>query len=114
MKKFDWKKVLPHAIAIGIFLIVAVFYCKPALTGKVLQQSDIIQWKGMSKDIYNYKDTHGEAPLWSNGMFSGMPGYLIAGKVNNQVPYFFSEALSLFLGKPFQFFFLACVCFYFL
>jgi hypothetical protein len=114
MKNFDWKKVLPHLFAIGIFLIVAVFYCRPALQGKVLQQSDITQWKGMSEDIRHFKEIHGEAPLWSNSMFSGMPGYLIAGRTNNVVPFYFGEALSLFLGKPFQFFFLACVCFYFL
>ena len=114
MKNFDWKKVLPHVYAIGIFLIIALFYCKPALQGKVLQQSDITQWKAMSKDIYNYKAIHGYAPLWTNSMFSGMPGYLIAGEVNNDVPYIFAQALSLFIGKPFQFFFLACVCFYFL
>lgn len=114
MKNFDWKKVLPHVYAIGIFLIIALFYCKPALQGKVLQQSDITQWKGMSHDIHTYKEIHGEAPLWTNSMFSGMPGYLIAGRANNNVPFYFGEALSLFLGKPFQFFFLACVCFYFL
>ena len=114
MKKFDWKKILPHVYAIGIFLMVAFFYCKPALQGKVLQQSDITQWKGMSKDIYDFKEKHGEAPLWTNSMFSGMPGYLIAGKTNNNLPYYFSIIISLFLGKPFQFFFLACICFYFL
>ncbi|MGI8635234.1 MAG: YfhO family protein [Segetibacter sp.] len=114
MKNFEWKKLLPHVIAIGIFLIIALFYCRPALQGKVLQQNDITQWKGMSHDIYQYKEKHGVAPLWTNSMFSGMPGYLIAGRTNNYVPYYFAEALSLFLGKPFQFFFLACVCFYFL
>jgi len=114
MNRFDWKKLVPHAIAVAIFLIVALVYCKPALQGKVLQQSDITQWKGMAKDIYDYKAKYGEAPLWTNGMFSGMPGYLIAGKTNNVVPYYFTEAISLFLPKPFQFFFLACICFYFL
>ena len=114
MKNFDWKKVLPHVYAIGIFLIIALFYCKPALQGKVLQQSDITQWKAMSKDIYDYKAINGHAPLWTNSMFSGMPGYLIASEVNNDVPYLFAQALALFIGKPFQFFFLACVCFYFL
>ena len=114
MKNFDWKKALPHIIAIGIFLVIALIYCHPALQGKVLQQQDITQWKAMSHDIYQYKDLHGEAPLWTNNMFSGMPGYLIAGKTNNYLPFYFGEALSLFLGKPFQFFFLACVCFYFL
>jgi hypothetical protein len=109
-----FNKVLPHLIAVVIFLVVALIYCKPALEGKVLQQSDVTQWKGMSKDIYNYKDKHGEAPLWTNGMFSGMPSYLIATRNNNHLPYYFSVALSLFLNKPFHFFFLACICFYFL
>ncbi len=68
----------------------------------------------MSKDIYNYKEIHGTAPLWTNSMFSGMPGYLIAGEVNNDVPYIFSQVISFGLPKPFQFFFLACICFYFL
>jgi hypothetical protein len=114
MKNFDWKKVLPHVFAIGIFLLVALIYCKPALEGKVLQQSDITQWKAMSKDVYNYKEVHGEAPLWTNSMFSGMPDYLIASRTNNHLPYYFAEALALFLPKPFQFFFLACICFYIL
>ena len=114
MKHFDWKKLLPHIIAIAIFLVVAVIYCKPALEGKVLQQHDITQWKAMAHDVYEVKDKTGEAPLWTNSMFSGMPGYMIAGNTNNHVPYYFASVLSLFLGKPFQFFFLACVCFYFL
>ena len=65
-------------------------------------------------DVLQFKEKHGKAPLWTNSMFSGMPGYLIAGKTNNNVPYYFAEAISFFLGKPFQFFFLACICFYFL
>ncbi len=112
MKKFSWKPLVPHIIAVVVFLIVALIYCKPALEGKVLQQHDITQWKAMAKDIYDYKETHGEAPLWTKSMFSGMPGYMIATKANNVVPYYFQEALSLFLPKPFKFFFLACVCFY--
>jgi hypothetical protein len=112
MKKFSWKPLLPHIIAVVVFLIVALIYCKPALEGKVLQQHDITQWKAMAKDIYDYKETHGEAPLWTNSMFSGMPGYMIATKANNVVPYYVQEVLSLFLPKPFKFFFLACVCFY--
>lgn len=112
MKKFSWKPLIPHIIAVAVFLIVALIYCKPALEGKVLQQHDITQWKAMAKDIYDYKETHGEAPLWTKSMFSGMPGYMIATKANNVVPYYVQEVLSLFLPKPFKFFFLACVCFY--
>lgn len=112
MNKFSWKPLIPHFIAVGIFLVVAFIYCKPASEGKVLQQHDITQWKAMAKDIYDYKAEHGEAPLWTESMFSGMPGYMIATKANNVVPYYVQEVLSLFLPKPFKFFFLACICFY--
>jgi hypothetical protein len=114
MNKFSWKPLLPHIIAVAVFLVVALIYCKPALEGNVLQQGDVTQWKGMSKDAYNYKEKHGEMPLWTNGMFSGMPTYQIATKANSYVPYYAHQALSLFLPKPVNFFFLACICFYIL
>lgn len=114
MKKINWQKIYPHLIAIAIFLIVAAVYCKPALQGKVMQQGDLAQWVGMSKDQQNYLDTNGHAPLWTNGMFSGMPGYMIIGYSNNSLPAYFINVLSLFLPSPLNFFFLACICFYFL
>ena len=113
MKNLDVKKLIPHLVAIASFIIIAVIYCKPALDGKVLQQSDIFHWKGMSKDIQDYRDTHnGVAPLWTNSMFSGMPGYQIATNNNNYVGYYGNEIFSLFIPKPFRFFILACFGFY--
>src|SRR5688572_8807247 len=114
MKNFDWKKVLPHLMAIGIFLIVALIYCRPALEGKVLQQSDIIQWKGMSKDAFNFQEKTGHFPLWINNMFAGMPSFQVGAEYNNKIPYIFIDILSLKLPKPISYFFLACLCFYFL
>ena len=115
MKRFDFRKLLPHLAAITVFVLVAVIYCKPALEGQVLQQSDIIHWKGMSKDIQDYRDTHdGVAPLWTTNMFGGMPGYQIATNNNNYLSYYANEAFSLFIPKPFRFFILACMGFYFL
>lgn len=114
MNKFSWKPLLPHIFAVAVFLIVALVYCKPVLEGKVLQQGDITQWRGMAQDAYNYKENHGEMPLWTNGMFSGMPTYQIASRANSYVPFYAHQALSLFLPKPINFFFLACICFYIL
>lgn len=114
MKNINWKKILPHIIAVAIFLVVALVYCKPSLQGKVLQQSDITQWKAMAQNQKVFQEKTGEVPLWTNGMFSGMPGYMIMGKANSYLPYYFTQAISLFLPKPFQFFFLGCICFYFL
>lgn len=105
---------MPHVFAVAVFLIVALIYCKPALEGKVLQQSDVTQWKAMSKDAFNYADRHGQFPLWVNNMFSGMPSFQTAATYNNNVPYIFINIFSLWLPKPINFFFLACVCFYFL
>ena len=113
MKNFDWKKLLPHVFAIGIFLIVAVIYCKPALEGKVLQQTDIVYWKGTAQNAFEYKKTHGQFPLWNTHVFSGMPDYQVAMESKSYL-IDFGKILSLGLPKPINYFFLACVCFYIL
>ncbi len=109
------KAIIPHLIAIGVFLVVALVYCKPALEGKVLQQSDIIHWKGMAQSSFEYKETHGHFPLWTNSMFGGMPAYQIAIDAPNPIAIGYLHFLfTLFLPKPFSFFFLLCIGFYFL
>jgi hypothetical protein len=75
MKNFDWKRLVPHIIAIVIFLIVAAIYCKPALQGKVVVQNDITHWEGAFHQSEQYKDKHGKYPLWTNALFSGMPTF---------------------------------------
>ena len=115
MNKGLVQKLLPHLIAVVIFLIIALIYCKPVLQGKVLQQSDVVQWKAMAQNSFEYKEKHGEFPLWTNGMFSGMPAYQIAMEPDVPVnPMWFHGLATLYLPKPISFFFLACICFYFL
>ncbi|MEO8765028.1 MAG: hypothetical protein ABI416_12105, partial [Ginsengibacter sp.] len=114
MKNFNFKKILPHLVAVAIFLIVAVIYCKPSLEGKVVMQHDIQGWRGMSQQSVEFHDKYGYYPLWSNSMYSGMPGYQIAfdSRTKLQVGYL-DPILTLGLPKPISFFFLACICFYF-
>ena len=115
MNKGLVRKLLPHFIAVVIFLIIALIYCKPALQGMVLQQSDIVQWKAMAQNSFEFKEKHGHFPLWTNGMFSGMPAYQIAMEPDIPVtPMWFHGLATLYLPKPISFFFLACICFYFL
>lgn len=115
MLKSIFKSALPHIIAVAIFAIVAIIYCKPALEGKVLQQSDITQWKGMAQDAMVYAEKNGQHPLWTNSMFGGMPTYQITG-----VPGFaysvgiLDQIFTLKLAEPISLFFLASICFYFL
>jgi hypothetical protein len=109
------KKALPHLIAIAAFLIVAVVYCRPALEGKVVGQSDIEQWKAMAQQSNEYKARNGHFPLWTESAFSGMPGYTISIDAQTPLNYSYLErALSLGLPQPINFFFLACICFYIL
>ncbi|SJZ52888.1 YfhO family protein [Sediminibacterium ginsengisoli] len=116
MKNFQWKSLLPHVIAVAVFVIVAVIYCKPALEGKVLAQTDVIHWKGMAQDMVNYQQTHDNKwPLWNNNLFSGMPGYQVAiGSDNALSPALFHQLFMLYLPKPIGYFFLLCIGFYFL
>lgn len=115
MKKFDFKKLVPHLIAIGVFLIVAVIFCKPALeSGVVLKQGDVSGWQGMSHQSFEYKEQHGHFPLWVTNMFSGMPGYQIALEGSWSPVSILDRAFQLWLPQPMNFFFLACICFYFL
>ena len=115
MLKSIFKSALPHIIAVAIFAIVAIIYCKPALEGKVLQQSDITQWKGMAQDAFSYKEKYGYTPLWSNSMFGGMPAYQTTGVGGFEYSVgWINQLLTLRLAEPISLFFLASICFYFL
>ncbi len=115
MLKSIFKSALPHIIAVAIFAIVAIIYCKPALEGKVLQQSDITQWKGMAQDAFSYKEKYGYTPLWSNSMFGGMPAYQTTGVGGFEYSVgWIDQLLTLRLAEPISLFFLASLCFYFL
>lgn len=115
MKNFDWKKLLPHVLAVAIFLIVALIYCKPVLQGLVVNQSDNQQWRAMAQQSFEYKEKFGHLPLWTNSMFSGMPAYQIAVEPTQPVTNLYLSYLFTFgLPKPLNFFFLACFSFYIL
>lgn len=114
MKNFNFRQLLPHVIAVVVFMAIAAFFCKDALSGKVLQQHDMTQWKGAIQNSEVYKEQHGTYPLWTNGVFSGMPTTQIGGIGRNYVYAVVNTIVTLGLPKPMQFFFLACICFYIL
>ncbi len=112
---FDFKKLIPHAIAVVVFIVVALIYCKPAFEGKVLNAHDNIGWRGMAQQSFEQKEKLGHFPKWTNSMFSGMPTYQIALEGTHKVSFYYvSYVLTLSLPKPANFFFLACLCFYLL
>ena len=115
MKNFNFKRLLPHIIAVAVFLIVTVIFCKPALeSDTILKQGDIAGWQGMSQQSMEYKEQHGHYPLWLTSMFSGMPAFQVAMEGAWSPIGIIDHSFQLWLPKPLNFFFLACIAFYFL
>lgn len=74
----DFKKIIPHLIAVGILLAVsALFFAPNAFSGKVLPQPDNDKARGMSTEIQRYIQEDGHGPLWTNAPFAGMPSFQI-------------------------------------
>lgn len=71
------KSAIPHIIAVVLFMILSGVYYAPEFSGKVLNQSDNIQARGMQKEIFDVKKKTGKHPLWTNSAFGGMPVYQI-------------------------------------
>jgi hypothetical protein len=115
MKSINVKNLLPHVVAIGIFLLVTIVFCKSSLeSGIVLKQSDMSSAYGMSHQLSEYKKVNGHLPLWCTNMFSGMPAYQILMEGDYPPLFVIDKILQFGLPQPLNFFFLSCISFYFL
>ncbi len=114
MKKFETKNAWPYLIAIVAFLAISVVYFSPVLEGKKLRQADVTNWKGMSKEIKDYREASGEEPLWTNSMFGGMPAYQISVHYKNNFVHKISKVLTLWLPRPLDIVFLYFLGFFIL
>ena len=78
MNKEIFKKILPYAVAVVIFVVLSIFYAFPALDGKVVQASDSYGWQGQYQECKEY-NAEGHYSWWTGSMFGGMPTYQIGG-----------------------------------
>ena len=108
------KKYLPHFLAIIAFLVITMLYFAPLIGGKELRQSDINNWKGMSKEILDFKEKTGESTYWTNSMFGGMPAYQISAEYGASLIQYADKIISLGLPVPANYVFLLMAGFYFL
>lgn len=106
------KKVLPHVIAILVFIFVGIAYFTPVIDGYRISQSDIIQHKGTSKEIQDHREAYGEEPLWTNNVFGGMPTTQISMYYPTNMIQYVSKAFQLWLPSPLNFFFILMIGFY--
>lgn len=114
MQAFDFKKqLLPHAVAVLIFLLVCVLFFAPIFfEGKSMSQHDIVQWEGGAKEVIDYREQNGEEALWTNSMFGGMPAYLVSTRFSGDmlnIPY---RIFTLGLPSPAYLVFASFLSFY--
>ena len=94
------KKSLGIALCVVAFSIITLVYFSPVMQGKRLKQHDIEMYKGMSKEIVDFREQTGEQSLWTNSMFGGMPAWNISAPVNTNLFQYVHKVLSLGLPSP--------------
>ena len=107
------KKILPYLVSVVVFALVSLIYFHPVLEGKKIEQSDIRQFIGMSKEIVDYRAEFDEEPYWTNAAFGGMPSYQVSTYYPND---FIKKIDSVirFLPRPADYLFLYFVGFFIL
>ena len=106
MNKNLVKKLAPYFAALIVFLSITMIYFSPLMEGKKLKQHDITMWKGMSKEIVDFRSKTGEEPLWTNSMFGGMPAWQISVSYTSNLVKKVDSFLKLGLPAPANLFFL--------
>jgi len=114
MKNLSFKKLLPFIAAIAVFFVLTMSYFNPLIEGKRLMQGDISHFRGMSKEIVDYRAKTGEEPLWTNSMFGGMPAYQISVQYKANLIKHIDQLLQLGLPNPAGFVFLYFLGFFIL
>ena len=114
MKSFSLKSIYPHLLAILLFLALTLAYFSPMLQGKGLEQHDIAQFRGMSKEIVDYRKATGKEALWTNRMFGGMPAYLISVIYKGNLFRYVDRYVTLGVPAPARYLFLYMLGFYLL
>ncbi|MGY5355993.1 YfhO family protein [Wenyingzhuangia sp. IMCC45467] len=77
-KTFNVKQFAVYIGVIIAFSVVALFYFKPVLKGYKIFQSDIAQFRGMSKELKDYREQNGKEAFWTDAAFGGMPSYQLS------------------------------------
>tara|TARA_Y100001968_G_scaffold286048_1_gene286452 strand:+ start:181 stop:2652 length:2472 start_codon:yes stop_codon:yes gene_type:complete len=114
IKKNIMKKIIPHFIAVGIFIAISAIYFYPIFEGKILSAHDVDTWKGMSKEVQDFRNETGEEALWTKRMFSGMPAYQISTQSNGNLIQYVDKVFKLGLPKPMHLLFMYLIGFYIL
>ena len=104
-------KFLPYFVAIAAFALASIIYFHPVLKGQKLNQSDITQFRGMVKEINDFRADKNAEPYWTGASFSGMPAYQVSAYYPNDFVRSLDKLLR-FLPRPADYTFLYFLSFF--
>jgi hypothetical protein len=102
-----------HFFVTTFFALVALAYFYPVLQGKVIYQSDIVQYRGMAEEQEAFRKAYEEEPYWTNSAFGGMPTYQLGARYPHDYVKKV-DRLIRFLPRPADYLFLYFLSFYIL
>ncbi|MEM9142699.1 MAG: YfhO family protein [Bacteroidota bacterium] len=105
------KALFSHFFVTVFFVIVALAYFHPVLQGKVIEQSDIVQYTGMAKEQNDFRKRTGQEPYWTNSAFGGMPTYQLGANYPHNYVKKLDRTIR-FLPRPADYLFLYFIGFY--
>ena len=108
------QQVLPHLVAVIVFLLISAAYFSPVLSGKKLDMHDWKVWQAASHEKTSFEEETGEVSLWTNSMFSGMPTYLISTPKEKNVFSTLQKIITFGVGGPLFYLFYYLLGFYLL
>ena len=114
MQKFDFKGAVPHVFALAAFLLITFVYFQPLFEGKKIYQGDIVNYKGMSQELMEYRAETGKEALWTNRMFCGMPAYQISHHTPSNLTRYADKIVSFNFPREASFVLIAFIGFYIL
>lgn len=68
------RKIILYSAIVLSFLVLAYAFVPQVLSGKIVNQSDISGWQGMSREMMSWNAAHpSDQTAWTDSMFGGMP-----------------------------------------
>lgn len=107
------KKLLPHLVVLFLFAAVSLTYFSPVLEGKVIYQSDIVQYVGMAQQQKEFAEKNDSPTYWTNAAFGGMPTYQLGALYAHNYIKKLDQSIR-FLPRPADYLFLYFIGIYLL
>lgn len=109
------RRAVPHLVVLAFFVAAIATYFNPLVfKGQTLRQGDAGQWAGAAQEVINHRAKYHEEPLWSNGMFSGMPAYVISVEYPGEAVGYIESVMQMGLPYPASILLVALICYYIL